>query len=183
MGGIPESAALCLPAPTLQRPVPAVTALAGPRGLRAPSTRAQQRFLQVLLSSTPRGTTMLLLQLFQLLVLLSSPCCSPAVLPSPGPAAGWHCHIRMLRWLQVLVHVPGCAGITHHRRASPVVPNFLSGYPKVACSIEAPQCATVPVRSSDRGKPWLRGPRAALLFIRQASKGCSAHGTSPATQH
>lgn len=118
--------------------VPAVTALAGPCSLRAPSTRTQQRFLQVLLSSTLRGTTILLLQLFQLLVLLSSSCCSPAVLHSPGPGAGWHCHIHMLRWLQVRVHVPGCAGITQHRGVSPVVLNFLSGNPDVACSIEAP---------------------------------------------
>ena len=81
MGGIPESAALCLPAPTLQRPVPAVTALAGPRGLRAPSTRAQQRFLQVLLSSTPRGTTILLLPT------LSAPGPSLFSLLLPGSAA------------------------------------------------------------------------------------------------
>jgi len=120
----------CQPQPCNAPSVPAATALAGPRHLCAPSTRAQRTFLQVLLSSIPRGTAITLLQLLQLPILLS-PCCSPAVLAQPGTATS-----TCLRWLQVLLHAPEP---TQHRGASTAVLSRLSGYPEVACSIEAPR--------------------------------------------
>lgn len=62
-----------------------------------------------------------------------------------------------------------------------MVLTFFPGYPEDACSIKASLYSTHEVQRV--GEEVAQGPRAALLFARLVSKGCSAHGTSPAMQH